>query len=416
MGRNGPETGGGIAPMTARILSLRLGQFRSYVAGVIAAEGRSVALHGPNGAGKTNVLEAVSLLSPGRGLRRAGADELGRQPDSLGWRLRAEAQTPGGEIEIVTGARPDTPSRQVEIDGKTATQTALGHHLRIVWLTPAMDRLWMEGASERRRFLDRITLGFAPGHAEASLGYEKAMRDRNRLLKEGRLDPAWLGGLEAQMARHGARITRARAEALARLQDAEITSENDLEASRGEVSKNRPQTLFPKADLAIVGRMETRFLEVIRSTGQVDADLDEIESDEAAGLSHALSTGRGRDAAAGRTLEGPHRSDLEAIYAAKDMPARNCSTGEQKALLISLILANARALAAAGTPPILLLDEVAAHLDTDRRAALYAEIEALGCQAWMTGTEAGLFDGLGPDALHLAVTEQGGASVLERAP
>ncbi|MEM7506707.1 MAG: DNA replication/repair protein RecF [Pseudomonadota bacterium] len=382
--------------MTVAVSTLRLGQFRSYTGGVLEPGAASVALYGSNGAGKTNVLEALSLLTPGRGLRRAATEDLARRPDRLGWRIRAEAQTPDGLIEIVTGITGETPSRTVEIDGKATTQTALGHHLRMVWLTPAMDRLWMEGASERRRFLDRITLGFTPSHAEASVAYEKAMRDRNRLLKEGRFDPAWLGGLEAQMARQGTRIACARAEALTRLQAAE----------------NRSNSLFPKADLAILGAMETRFWEVIRSAPNADADLDEIESEEAAGLAQALADGRARDAAAGRTLEGPHRSDLEAIYAAKDMPARACSTGEQKALLISLILANAQALAADGTPPVLLLDEVAAHLDQDRRAALYAEIEALGCQAWMTGTGPELFDTLGADALRVEVTECDGASQM----
>ncbi|MEM6905345.1 MAG: DNA replication and repair protein RecF, partial [Pseudomonadota bacterium] len=184
--------------------TLRLGQFRSYDAGLLAPEGASVALYGPNGAGKTNVLEAVSLLVPGRGLRRAGGEELARKPGDHGWRVRAELTTHKGAIEVVTGAQGGP--RTVEIDGKAATQTALGHLVRVVWLTPVMDRLWLEGASDRRRFLDRLTLGFSPDHGEAALTYEKAMRERNRLLKDGVFDAAWLGGLEAQMARAGARI------------------------------------------------------------------------------------------------------------------------------------------------------------------------------------------------------------------
>ena len=391
--------------MTVFVQSLRLGQFRSYSGGGVETRGALVALFGPNGSGKTNVLEAVSLLTPGRGLRRAPAEEMARRPGAHGWRVRAEIATPGGPVEIVTGSAPGQTTRMVEIDGKTTTQTALGHLIRMVWLTPAMDRLWLEGAGERRRFLDRIAMGFTPSHPEASIAYEKAMRERNRLLKDGRFDPAWLGGLEAQMARQGARIARARALALTRLQSAQ------------QVAENQGKTLFPKADLAILGSMETRFRDVIRTAVGADDDLDqkldELESEEAAGLSQALASGRARDAQAGRTLEGPHRSDLEAVYAAKDMPARACSTGEQKALLISLILANARALAEGGTPPVLLLDEVAAHLDADRRAALYGEIDDLGCQAWMTGTGPELFTALPASALRIAVSETGGASVLE---
>ena len=294
---------------------------------------------------------------------------------------------------MVTGLEGAEARRTVEIDGKTATQARLGEVLRMVWLTPLMDRLWLEGAGERRRFLDRMTLGFAPGHGEVSVAYEKAMRDRNRLLREGPADPAWLAGLEAQMARPGARIARARAAALDRL----------------KAAQNRAETLFPKAEMTILGGMETRFSNAIRD----GADLDLLERDEAAGLAAALADGRARDAAAGRALTGPHRSDLEAVYAAKEMPARACSTGEQKALLISLCLANARALAdETGAAPILLLDEVAAHLDGDRRRALFAEVAALGCQAWMSGTGADLFADLEPSAMRLAVAEGGEGTVI----
>jgi DNA replication and repair protein RecF len=256
-----------------------------------------------------------------------------------------------------------------------------------------MDRLWLDSAADRRRFLDRMALGFEPGHAETSLAYEKAMRARNRLLKEPGWHDAWLAGLEAQMARAGARIARTRAEALDRL----------------AAAQQGAKTLFPRAELAILGAMESRFSEALLAGD----DLDSLEVEEAATLSRALADARPRDAAAGRTLTGPHRSDLEAVYAAKAMPAAACSTGEQKALLISLCLANARALAeATGAAPILLLDEVAAHLDAGRRQALFAEIESLGAQAWMTGTGVELFDGLGPDALRLAVTETGGHSAV----
>jgi DNA replication and repair protein RecF len=380
------------------VLSLKLAQYRSYDLCTIAPGGAPVVLHGPNGAGKTNILEAVSMLVPGRGLRRAGADEAIRRPDGIGWRVRAEVATPSGVIEIATGvAGAETTRRTVEIDGKSATQTALGQHVRMVWLTPAMDRLWLDAASDRRRFLDRIALGFEPDHAEVSLTYEKAMRARNRLLREPGWDDAWLAGIEAQMARAGARIARARSASLIRL----IEAQNGIRIGA--------ETLFPRAELSILGNMETRFCQALRAGD----DLDQLEVEEAAALSRALASSRPRDAAAGRTLTGPHRSDLEAVYAAKNMPAAACSTGEQKALLISLCLANARALAEAiGAAPILLLDEVAAHLDTGRRNALFGEIEALGGQAWMTGTGAELFEGFGGDAIRLSVSESGGLSAV----
>jgi len=385
-------------PPRLAVLALKLAQYRSYDLCTIATGEASVALHGPNGAGKTNILEAVSMLVPGRGLRRAGAEEVIRRPGGIGWRVRAEVATPGGAIEITTGVEgPETTRRTVEIDSKSTTQTALGQHVRMVWLTPAMDRLWLDAAGDRRRFLDRIALGFEPDHAEVSLTYEKAMRARNRLLREPGWDDAWLAGLEAQMARAGARIARTRSASLIRL----------IEAQNG-VSVG-VETLFPRAELAILGDMEPRFSQALRAGD----DLDSLEVEEAAALSRVLASSRPRDAAAGRTLAGPHRSDLEAVYAAKNMPAAACSTGEQKALLISLCLANARALSqATGAAPILLLDEVAAHLDTGRRKALFGEIEALGAQAWMTGTGAELFEGLGGDAIRLGVSESGGLSAV----
>lgn len=363
--------------------------------------GDSVAFFGQNGAGKTNLLEAASLLVPGRGLRRAATEELIRVPERLGWKVSAEVTTPAGVSEIVTAADgPETTRRTVMIDDKQATQTALGAVVRQIWLTPAMDRLWAEGPGDRRRFLDRVTLGFSPDHGETALAYEKAMRERNRLLKERPGHRAWLTALEGQMARAGARMARARAEALARLSAARAPPEG-------------APSLFPRADLSIVGSMEARFSERIRD-GADTVGLDGVESEAAAALRRALEEGRARDAAAGRTLDGPHRSDLEAVYAEKSMPARACSTGEQKALLISLCLANARALSeATGAAPILLMDEVAAHLDGRRRRALYDEIAALGAQAWLTGTSEALFEGL--NARRVAVREAAGVSVLDAA-
>ena len=355
------------------LTALRLSQFRSHTRTVIEADARPVAIWGPNGAGKTNVLEAISLLSPGRGLRRASPAELARRPDALGWRIRAELRA-GANHELMTGAEGDA-SRSVRIDDKAAPQTALARLLRVVWLTPVMDRLWLEGAAERRRFLDRITLSFHPDHAEAVLHYERAMRERNRLLRDQVRDPAWYGALEGQMDLAAQRITAARHDTIARLAAAQAGA----------------RTAFPSAELALTG-----------------PDGGREDSTDLAGR---LAATRGRDIAAGRSLIGPHRADLSAVYAAKGIPAHACSTGEQKALLVSLVLANARALAADGDgTPVLLLDEVAAHLDPDRRAALYVEILELGIQAWMTGTDAALFDGLFNHALCLRVVEVAGGS------
>ncbi len=359
------------------LTDLRLSHFRSHRHTVLRTDGRPVAIHGPNGAGKTNLLEAVSLLSPGRGLRRAAAPEIARRPEALGWKVRATVETPGMAHEIETWAE-DGAARQVRIDGKAAPQTALGRIAGILWLVPAMDRLWIEGAEGRRRFLDRAALSFEPGHAETVLTYEKAMRERNRLLKDQVRDAHWYAALEAQMAGAGAKIHRTRMAAIAELAAAQQAAE----------------TAFPVADLALT---------------HPDPICDAPDDPDA--LRAAFAAGRQQDLHAGRTLTGPHRADLEAVYAAKDTPARDCSTGEQKALLVSLILANARALAdRTGTPPILLLDEVAAHLDASRRAALYDEICALGAQAWMTGTGPELFAELGDRAQHLAVTETEGES------
>jgi len=355
------------------ITALTLSQFRSHRAGGVVFDGRPVAISGPNGAGKTNILEAISLLSPGRGLRRAASGDLARLPVSIGWKVQAEVRGLGGSShKVETWAEGGGP-REVRIDDKATSQTAMGRILRILWLVPAMDRLWIEGAEGRRRFLDRMTLSFTPDHAEVSLTYEKAMRDRNRLLKEGASDPHWYAALEAQMAEAGGQVMANRHVALARL----------------VLAQQGVDTAFPQADLALVAP----------------------EGEEADDLALALSQGRRRDMAAGRTLVGPHRTDLQAVYRAKAQPADQCSTGEQKALLISLILANARALAQdLGQPPVLLFDEVAAHLDAARRGALYDEICSLGAQAILTGTEPALFDSLGARAQNLTVTEVGGES------
>ncbi|MCU0903621.1 MAG: DNA replication/repair protein RecF [Tabrizicola sp.] len=352
------------------IETLALTHFRSHRATRLVLDGRPVAITGPNGAGKTNILEAVSLLSPGRGLRRAAAEDLARRPEALGWKITAAVQGLSAAHELETWAEPGEP-RQVRIDGKAATQASLGRVLRVLWLVPAMDRLWIEAAEGRRRFLDRMTLSFFPEHAEQTLTYDKAMRDRNRLIKDQVTDAHWYGALEAQMAEAGEAITLHRRATIARI-----------------AAAADPASAFPSAELTLTGP-------------------EGVE--EPADLAVALAEGRRRDMVAGRTLVGPHRADLLARYAAKDVPADQCSTGEQKALLISLILANARALAQdLGRAPILLLDEVAAHLDEARRAALYDEICALGAQALMTGTEPDLFAALAGRGRTLHVAEQHG--------
>ncbi|MBE1295678.1 MAG: DNA replication/repair protein RecF [Rhodobacteraceae bacterium] len=361
------------------LTELTMSHFRSHLRAEMHLDGRPVALFGPNGAGKTNILEAVSLFSPGRGLRRASAAEMTRRPEALGWKLRAVLQAPDEAYEVETWSEGGN-ARQVRVDNKASNQIALGQICRVVWLIPAMDRLWIEAAEGRRRFLDRIVLSFEPDHAEATLAYEKAMRERNRLLKDQNRDPAWYKVLEMQMADAGHRINAARIAAVSLLQEAQAQAE----------------TAFPVAEL-----------ELIQSEGSMPGSEEDLRE--------ALAESRFRDLAAGRTLVGPHRTDLIGTYAAKGVPARDCSTGEQKALLVSLILANARALAAReGAPPIVLLDEVAAHLDAARRAALYDEICALGAQAWMTGTEAELFAEMGTRAQMFEITDTGDGSIIGR--
>ncbi|GAA6164710.1 DNA replication/repair protein RecF [Pelagimonas sp. KU-00592-HH] len=357
---------------------LTLSHFRSHKRGELECDARPVAIYGPNGAGKTNILEAISLFSPGRGLRRSSAQAMTRRPEALGWKVTGHLTSLQNIHEIEFWSE-EGAARQLRIDGKTAPQTTLGRVARILWLIPAMDRLWIEGAEGRRRFLDRMTLSFFPKHAELSLDYEKAMRQRNRLLKDQVQDGAWFAALEGRMAETAVEIDANRAAALAQLSAAQADAE----------------TAFPVAELRLT-----------QAEGELPGSADDYCT--------AFSANRSRDMAAGRTLVGPHRSDMEGTFAAKGVPAKDCSTGEQKALLISLILANGRALTESfGAPPILLLDEVAAHLDANRRAALYDEICALGAQAWMTGTGPELFSDLGDRAQYLEVTDSDGISNID---
>ncbi|MCI2400235.1 DNA replication/repair protein RecF [Aliiroseovarius subalbicans] len=365
---------------TLAVKHLTLSHFRSHKAARLSLDGRPVAIHGANGAGKTNILEAVSLLSPGRGLRGAKAEDMARRPEALGWKITAVLQSLHQLHEVETWSEGGA-TRQVRIDDKSAAQVALGRIARVLWLVPSMDRLWTDGAEGRRKFLDRMTMSFEPSHAEAVLTYEKAMRERNRLLKDGQRDAHWYHALEVQMARAGGQLHANRLTALGQLAAAQAEAE----------------TAFPVADLSLFHADD------FDMPHEVDA------------LAEAFEASRPRDLMAGRTLVGPHRADLGAVFAAKGVVARDCSTGEQKALLISLILANARALAQTfGAPPILLLDEVAAHLDATRRAALYDEICALGAQAFMTGTGPELFDALGDRAAFYEVSDDDGTSQVRK--
>jgi DNA replication and repair protein RecF len=347
------------------ISRLSLSDFRSYSDAVIAPGPGLVVLTGENGAGKTNLLEAVSLLSPGRGLRGASLAEMARRGGPGGFAVAARLP----EVEIGTGIVAAAPERrQVRVNGAAASATSLSEWLSVLWLTPAMDRLFQEGAGGRRRFLDRLVLALDPGHAVHSARYEAAMRARNKLLAEaGPPDEAWLAALEARMEEHGAAIAEARGTAVKTLE---------------EGLARAPDGPFARARLELEGGE--------RASAQV------------------LRSGRARDAAAGRTLAGPHRADLAVLHAGKDQPASLCSTGEQKALLLSIVLAHAELVAdRAGRRPVLLLDEVAAHLDPRRRAALFERLGSGGGQVWLTGTEASLFEGIGAAATRFAVS--GGA-------
>lgn len=375
-----------VADMSARRLAvtrLTLTQFRCYAHARLEADARPVVLTGPNGAGKTNLLEAISFLAPGRGLRRARLSEVERlqAPAGSAWAVAAELDTPAGPVTIGTGrdtGEAGTERRLVRIDGRPVrSQVALAEHVAMVWLTPQMDRLFLEGASGRRRFLDRLVFGFDPAHAGRLSRYEQALRERARLLREGRNDAAWLAALEDGMATSGVAVAAARREVVARLS----------RACRHTVGP------FPQADLAVVGTLESWL-----------ADRPALEAEE--GFRRQLAASRRQDAETGGAALGPHRSDLAVRHVAKDMPAALCSTGEQKALLIAIVLANARLMAAErGTPPLLLLDEVVAHLDAHRRSALFAEVLALGAQTWLTGTDEALFADLGGQARFYRVAD-----------
>ncbi|AZO34579.1 DNA replication/repair protein RecF [Mesorhizobium sp. M2A.F.Ca.ET.037.01.1.1] len=364
------------------ISKLTLTNFRNYAALSLELAPGAVVLSGDNGAGKTNLLEAISFLTPGRGLRRAPYADVAREGGDGGFALHARIEGPEGQVEIGTGiSGGDTAGeggRKVRINGAPARSAEdMLEWLRVVWLTPAMDGLFPGPAADRRRFLDRLVLAIDPGHGQRALDYEKAMRGRNRLLTEGSRDDAWFDAIETQMAETGVAIAAARAE-LVRL----------LAAMIDRLPGSGP---FPQADISLAGDLES----ALGSAPAVD-----VEERYRA----ALANGRERDRAAGRTLDGPHRSDLVVRHRPKSMPAELCSTGEQKALLVGIVLSHARLTGEmSGLTPILLLDEIAAHLDAGRRAALFSILEELNCQAFMTGTDAALFSSLEGRAQFLTV-------------
>ncbi|MEM9226149.1 MAG: DNA replication/repair protein RecF [Pseudomonadota bacterium] len=362
--------------MTA-LTRLRLTDFRNHASLDLALDARPVCLYGANGAGKTNILEAISQLGPGRGLRAASLQEMARKDSGDAWTISATLDN-DQKIGVGLDSQGTATKRVIRLDGAPASATDLAEIVRIVWLTPAMDGVFRGGASDRRRFLDRQVMAHIPSHGAVSARYEKAMRERNALLERGRIDPAWADAIEARMAENGAVIAANRARVLGALQAAVDT---------------RPDDHFPKGDLTLDGAVEQT-----AGTGQALTALEGL-------IAEGLASGRARDQAAGRTLFGPHRADLQVIHRPTGAPAKEASTGQQKALLIGLILASARALTdrSDGPAPLILLDEAAAHLDRDRRAGLFDELLELGSQAWLTGTERFLFEAFGPRAQLIEV-------------
>jgi DNA replication and repair protein RecF len=371
------------SPGWVGVTRLALSDFRNYRTARLALSERPVVLTGPNGAGKTNLLEALSFLAPGRGLRGAKLSEVDRRPTegdgaaAGGWAVAAAVVTSSGGVRIGTGRDPAGGERRtIRIDGETArSQAALSEHLGVVWLTPQMDRLFVEGPAARRRFLDRLVLAIDPAHAARVGAYEQALRERARLLRDGAADPRWLTALEEVMAAHGVAVTAARRETVQRLDAACAQAEGP----------------FPRARLALVG--------------VVEAWLDETPALTAeANFAATLAEARHTDALAGGAAVGPHRCDLLVSLLPGGMSAELASTGEQKALLISIVLAHARVqLALRGAPPLLLLDEITAHLDAGRRASLFEILCRIESQAWLAGTDEALFVPLRRHAQFLSV-------------
>jgi DNA replication and repair protein RecF len=349
---------------------LTLTNFRNYHVASLTTEAKTIVVVGPNGAGKTNLIEAISLLAPGRGLRRATLEEIAFQEGDGSWAVAAEIEGAMGLATLGTGvegvvADGATAARKFRIDREpVGSASAFADHVRVVWLVPAMDTLFVGAPAERRRFLDRLALAVDAEHVTRVNALDRALRSRNRLLSEPRPDEHWLDAVEHETAELAVAVAGVRVEAAHRLE---------------RVLAARHDSEFPPVDIALQGWME----QLLPTHPAID-----IEERYRA----VLRDNRGRDAAAGRTLDGPHLTDLTVIYARKNMPAAQASTGEQKALLIGLVLAQARLIAEmTGTTPVLLLDEVVAHLDPGRRRALHAELAQLGAQVWMTGADPALF-------------------------
>ena len=366
-------------PAPRFISRLRLSAFRNYQSAALDLDGRHLVLVGANGAGKTNLLEAISLLAPGRGLRRAAFEELAARGSDGAWAVATTVESPDGPADIGTGASQGDGPRRVRINGANArTVEEMSVYLRLLWLTPAMDGLFTGPAAERRRFLDRLVTTLIPNHAAAVNAFEKSMRHRNRLLEESR-DTRWIAAVEAEMAIEASAVHFSRTDSLAHLQRL-------IEESLADDS-------FPAARVSLTPLFEDGHEPVAASALEAELRAHWAES-------------RARDRAAGRTLVGPHRVDFAVTHAQKQMPAALGSTGEQKALLIGLVLAHARLVARmTGITPFLLLDEIAAHLDPGRRAALFSALDALGTQCFLTGTDAMLFEALGDRAQLVSVQE-----------
>ncbi|MEM6834599.1 MAG: DNA replication/repair protein RecF [Pseudomonadota bacterium] len=361
---------------------LALSSFRTYAAARVDLDTRPVVLTGPNGIGKTNVLEAISYLGSGRGLRSATLQEPCRQPGEGAWAVAAQLSDKGAILaDIGIGLDPASRAKRiVRINGAPASgPLAVTEYLSLSWLTPAMDRLFQEGTTGRRRFIDRMVLALNPAHASAVSSYEKAMRQRNALLAEDAPpDPAWISAIETKMAEDAVAIAASRIELISQLEVA---------------IANEDESAFPKARIALEGIAEAAL-----SNGSA-ADVEKL-------LTDSWQAGRHRDSAAGRTLDGPHRTDLSVWHAPKDQPAAQCSTGEQKALLVGLILAHARMIEnLTGRGPILLLDEVAAHLDAERRKALFERLTQQHGQSWMTGTDRAFFESFGEAAQFFQISD-----------
>lgn len=369
---------------------LTLTTFRNYERLRLELDERPVVLTGANGAGKTNLLEAISMLAPGRGVRSAPFAELVKasgEPAPDQWSVATELNGPSGETRVGTSwTAPDDPfgnggSRCVMIDGQLQKSSgALGDYVRVTWLTPSMDRLFAGPSADRRRFLDRLVLSFDSDHGTRVQTFEKVMRERNKLLEQGGRETSWLGSLEQQMAEAAVAIAAGRRAAVDEL--------SALLARTGSASSSGH---FPWVEIAIEGELEAKVSE--RPAVEVEEDYRQL-----------LQENRRQDAAVGRTLNGPHRSDLEVVHGPKGIAARYCSTGEQKALLVGIVLAHARVIRAAfeGYTPLLLLDEVTAHLDASRREGLFDELLDLGAQVWMTGTDPAFFSSLATNAQHLS--------------